>query len=152
MSHHHATIAWSRGATDFGYEAYDRGHTVTFGSGQALRGSAAQEFRGDPSLANPEEAYVAALSACHMLTFLAIASRKRLVVDAYDDDASGVLEKDAGGKLSVTRVTLRPRVRFAPGTIVDADTFARIHHLSHEECFIARSVKTEIAVEAEIVA
>jgi len=91
---------------------------------------------------------VAALSSCHMLTFLAICARKRITVESYEDDAVGLLEKD-GGKLWMTRVTLKPRVRFAPGTEVDAATLADAHHKSHEECFIANSVKTDVTVEPQ---
>lgn len=93
---------------------------------------------------NPEEALVGALSACHMLTFLAIAARSRLTVESYEDDAVGVLEKNESGKLAVTRVTLRPRVVFAEP--VDAERLARLHHTAHENCFIAQSVKTVVTI------
>ncbi len=84
-----------------------------------------------------------------MLTFLAICARKRLTVESYDDDAEGFLEKGANGKLWMTRVNLTARVRFAPGAAVDAAKLADIHHKSHEECFIANSVKTDVAVEPQ---
>jgi len=84
-----------------------------------------------------------------MLTFLAVCARKRLAVDAYDDEAVGTLEKGPNGKLWMGHVTLRPRVRFAPGVSVDKATLDEIHHRAHEECFIALSVKTEVAVEPE---
>jgi organic hydroperoxide reductase OsmC/OhrA len=103
-------------------------------------------FKGDADRVDPEEAYVASLSACHMLTFLAICARKRLTVDAYEDDAVGIMEKGANGKLWVSRVTLRPRISFATGTHVSELQLAEIHHLSHEECFIANSVKTDVSV------
>ena len=111
--------------------------------------SSAPAFKGDADRVDPEEAFVASLSACHMLTFLAICARKRLTLDSYEDDAVGVLEKGENGKLWMTRVTLKPRVRFAPGTEVDAAMRAEIHHKSHEECFIANSVKTDVAVEPQ---
>ncbi len=81
-----------------------------------------------------------------MLSFFAICARKRLTVDTYEDDAVGILEKGANGKLWVSRVTLHPRIDFAPGTSVSAAQLAQIHHLSHEECFIANSVKTDVSV------
>ena len=81
-----------------------------------------------------------------MLTFLAICARKRLTVDSYDDDASGALEKSEGGKLWMANVILRPRVTFAPDTHVDRAALDEIHHKSHEDCFIANSVKTNVAV------
>ena len=144
MSEHRASVAWERTTEDFSYEAYSRNHTWTFENGLEVAASAAPGFRGDPSRVDPEAAFVAALSSCHMLTFLAIAARKRLVVDDYHH-AVGYLEKDEGGKLAITRVILRPQVTFreppAPAVV------ERMHHTSHEECFLARSVKTEVRVE-----
>ena len=147
MSEHHAAVRWTRTSADFTYDSYNRAHEVTFKSG-AIRypGSANAAFKGDADRVDPEEAFVASLSACHMLTFLAICARKRLTVDTYEDDAVGVMEKGANGKLWVSRVTLHPRVGFAPGTSVNAAQLAEIHHLSHEECFIANSVKTDVSV------
>lgn len=148
MSEHHASVRWARASRDFAYENYNRAHEMRFKSGEiALAASSAPAFRGDADRVDPEEAYVASLSSCHMLTFLAICARKRLTVDSYEDDAVGFLETGENGKLWVSRVTLKPRVRFATGMNVDAQVLAKIHHQSHEECFIANSVKTEIAVE-----
>jgi organic hydroperoxide reductase OsmC/OhrA len=145
MSEHHATVTWQRTGDDFAYETYSRDHIWAFAGGVTVPATAAPAFHGDPARVDPEEAFVAALSSCHMLTFLAIAARKRLVVDSYRDTAVGHLEKDAGGKLSMTRVTLRPAVTFAePPT---PDVLDRLHHRAHEECFIARSVKTEVTIE-----
>lgn len=138
-------MSWSRTTPDFAYETFDRSHTITSGSGVVIPGSAAPEFRGDGARCNPEEAFVGALSACHMLTFLAIASRKRLVVDRYEDPAEGFLEKNAEGRLAVTRVVLRPRVTFAAP--VSADVLADLHTSAHTNCFIAQSVKTDVRVE-----
>jgi organic hydroperoxide reductase OsmC/OhrA len=146
MSEHRAQISWQRGGVDFGYETYSRDHDWRFGAGPSLRASAAPEYRGSAALPNPEEALVAALSSCHMLTFLAIAARKGLTVDAYDDEAVGHLEKNAEGRLAVTRVVLRPRVRFA-GAAPDAATLAALHESAHRGCFIANSVKTDVRVE-----
>lgn len=147
MSEHHAGVRWARSSPDFTYDSYNRAHELRFKDGAlVVVASSAPEFRGDAQRVNPEEAFVASLSSCHMLTFLAICARKRLTVDSYEDDAVGHLEKGADGKLSVTRVTLRPRVRFAAGTVVDAASLADIHHKSHGECFIANSVKTDVAV------
>ena len=147
MSEHHASVRWTRTSSDFTYDSYNRAHEVRFKDGSiALPGSAAPEFKGDAGRVDPEEAFVASLSACHMLTFLAICARKRLTVDSYADDAVGIMEKGSNGKLWVSRVTLRPRVSFAPGTVPDAATLADIHHRAHAECFIANSVKTDVAV------
>ena len=150
MSEHKAAIVWARTSADFTYDTYNRAFEYRFkDGGSALQGSSAPAFKGDADRVDPEEAFVASLSACHMLTFLAICARKRLTVDAYEDDASGVLEKNAGGKLWLSRVTLRPRVRFAGNTPVDSDVLAQLHHQSHIECFIANSVNTEISVEPQ---
>ena len=89
---------------------------------------------------------MAALSSCHMLTFLAIAARKRFVVDAYEDDAVGFLEKNGAGALAVTRVLLRPRIAFA-GDGPAPEVLEKMHHLAHETCFIANSVRTDVRVE-----
>jgi organic hydroperoxide reductase OsmC/OhrA len=147
MSEHHAYVSWGREGADFGYESYPRSHAWRFGTGTTIRASAAAEYRGDPGLPNPEEALVAALSSCHMLTFLAIAARRGIVVDAYEDDARGYLEKNAEGRLAVTRVVLRPRIRFA-GPPPDAAALAALHEQAHKGCFIANSVKTDVRVEA----
>jgi organic hydroperoxide reductase OsmC/OhrA len=147
MSEHHASVVWKRTSADFTYETYNRAHEVRYKSGAiVVPSSSAPEFRGDADRVDPEEAFVASLSACHMLTFLAICARKRITVESYEDDAVGLLEKD-GGKLWIARVTLKPRVRFAAGTTIDATALADIHHKSHEECFIANSVKTDVTVE-----
>lgn len=147
MSLHHASVAWKRTTPDFAYDTYGRDHVVTFAGGARLEASAAPEYRGDQAKPNPEEQLVAALSSCHMLTFLAICARKALVVDAYADEAEGVLEKNAEGRLAVTRVALRPRVTFAADVAVDAEKLAELHAAAHRGCFIASSVKTQVTVE-----
>ncbi len=147
MSEHRVTVFWTRNASDFSYGAYSRDHTWDFGNGVKIEASAAPDFLGTAENVDPEEAYVAALSSCHMLTFLAIAARGRLVVDSYSDSAVGYLEKNAAGKLSVTRVTLRPKVSFAEAPPPSDAELDNLHHLAHEECFIANSVHTSISVE-----
>ena len=112
MSTHEAIIQWKRTTPDFHLDSYSRDHSWRFGSGSSVAATAAPEFRGSPTLVNPEEALVAAVSSCHMLTFLAIAARKGLVVDAYEDRAVGHLTKDDRGRLVVSRVVLSPRVTF----------------------------------------
>lgn len=148
MDEHRAGLRWKRTSSDFTYESYNRAHDVLFKDGAiVLPSSSAPEFRGDPARVDPEEAYVASLCGCHMLTFLAICARKRLVIDSYDDEASGRLEKGSNGKLWMTRVVLRPRVRFADGSEVGETQLMALHHQAHADCFIANSVKTEVSVE-----
>jgi organic hydroperoxide reductase OsmC/OhrA len=150
MSEHHASVHWKRTSADFLYDTYNRAHEISFNKGAiVVPGSAAPAFKGDVDRVDPEEAFVASLSSCHMLTFLALCARKRLVVDSYEDAAVGIMEKGANGKLWVSRVTLRPRISFALGTKVDSAILAEIHHKSHEECFIANSVKTDVSVEPQ---
>ena len=148
MSEHRITLNWKRTTPDFEYKTYSRDHTVKFKNSQAVGMSATPTYLGSPSKVDPEEMLVASLSSCHMLTFLAIAARKKLVVDSYDDDAVGIMAKNAEGRLAITQVTLRPRVIFS-GTQPDEATLEQIHHESHEQCFIASSVKCEMAVEAQ---
>jgi organic hydroperoxide reductase OsmC/OhrA len=150
MSEHRAHITWRRTTPDFVYETYDRGHEWRFDGGVTVPGSASPEFRGHADRVDPEQAYVAALSSCHMLSFLAIAARKRLTLDAYEDDAVGFMAKNDEGRLAVTKVILRPRIVWAPGSQVAPAELDRMHHQSHRECFIANSVKTEVTVEPKI--
>src|SRR3984957_2832881 len=99
MSVHRAAVRWKRTSADFTYDSYNRAHDVMFKEGViVLPASSAPAFKGDADRVDPEEAFVASLSSCHMLTFLAICARKRLVVESYEDDASGTLEKGADGK------------------------------------------------------
>jgi organic hydroperoxide reductase OsmC/OhrA len=97
---------------------------------------------------DPEEAFVVALASCHMLWFLSIAARQGFVVERYHDEASGVLARNAGGKLAVTQVTLRPRLEFAGEKRPSAAQHEAMHHEAHEQCFIANSVMTEVRCEA----
>jgi organic hydroperoxide reductase OsmC/OhrA len=147
MSEHDVTVAWTRTTDDFRFESYVRNHTWRFGTGGTVEASAAAEYRGDPTRVNPEEALVAALSSCHMLTLLAIAARKGYVVDAYEDHAVGRLEKNSAGRLAVTQVTLRPRVAFSGAVRPDAAQLRSLHEQAHAGCFIANSVTTDVRVE-----
>lgn len=147
MSDHHATIRWSRVSDDFTYQSYNRDHEWAFPGGQTLRASAAPGYHGDAALANPEEAFIASLSSCHMLTFLALCAKKKLVVNSYSDMAVGSLGKLDNGRMAVTKVTLRPKIEFA-GEAPDAGTLRDLHDKAHHYCFIANSVTTEVTVEA----
>ena len=96
---------------------------------------------------DPEEAFVAALSSCHMLTFLWLVARAGYLVESYRDEAVGVMEQNEQGRQSITRVTLRPRVRFGGERRPDLAALERLHHQAHEECFIANSVNTVVTTE-----
>lgn len=147
MSEHKATLRWSRGDHSFDYESYPREHDVTFAGGSTVRASSAPEYLGKAEYANPEELLVAALSSCHMLTFLAIAARRGLTVDGYEDEAVGVLAKNEQNRLSLTQVTLRPQITWS-GSAPDDAAIKTMHEASHRGCFIANSVKTAVKIEA----
>lgn len=147
MSEHKVTVVWKRETPDFAYETYNRDHDWNFDAGVTVRASANPAYLGSESCVDPEEAFVASLSSCHMLTFLAMAARKRYVVDGYRDEAAGVLAKDAAGRLAMTRVTLKPEVRFGGENVPGPDVIHQLHIQAHHACFIANSVKTEVVVE-----
>jgi organic hydroperoxide reductase OsmC/OhrA len=149
MSERRATINWKRETPDFAYESYNRDHAWQFDAGITVRASASPAYMGNESCVDPEEAFVASLSSCHMLTFLALAARKRYVVDGYRDQAVGVLSKDTAGHLAMTKVALRPRVVFGGETIPGPEELRRLHDQAHHACFIANSVKTEVVVEPQ---
>lgn len=149
MSEHHAGVRWKRATKDFSYDTFNRSHELIYQDHAiTIPGNAGEQNTGAAKGADPEEQYIAALSACHMVTFLSIAAKKRLTVDAYEDNAVGNLEKDSDGRFWVSRVTLRPSVRFAE-PMPDAQTVTHIHESAHKNCFIANSVKTSVAVEPQ---
>lgn len=148
MAEHNITLEWKRETDSFTYDTYNRDHVWVFEGGARVAASAAPAYRGNPALVNPEEALVAALSSCHMLTFLAVAAKKKFVVDRYSDRAVGFLEKNAQGKLAVTRVILRPTVAFSGPTTPTKEELASLHDQAHHGCFIANSVTTDVTVEA----
>ena len=146
MSEHKATIRWSRDGRDFAYKTYSRDH-VWIANGNEIPASATATYLGNPDRVDPEAALVAALSSCHMLTFLALAANKGFVVESYEDAAVGHVEKNAQGKLAVTRVELRPKIVFGGARQPAATDLDWLHDKAHKECFIANSVTTEIRVE-----
>ena len=151
MSTYTATIRWSRdGAEGFTKGQYSRAHEWAFDGGITVPASGSPHIVpapwSDQAGVDPEEAFVASLSSCHMLFFVDFARRAGFVVDSYVDEAEGVLEKRADGKMAMTRVTLRPRVAWG-GNPPDAAAIADLHHRAHDACFIANSVTTEVTVE-----
>lgn len=146
MSEHNATIVWARNGADFGYKTYPRDHVWRFDGGVEVPASAAPAYLGNPKLVDPEAAFVAALSSCHMLTFLALASNKGFVVDSYEDHAVGHLAKNPGGKMAVTRVDLKPAIAFSGAKLPAQADLDWLHDKAHKECFIANSVTTEVHV------
>ena len=147
MSEHKVTLHWERGAAEFVYQKYPRDHTWSFDGGHTMTASAAPAFLGNPANVDPEEAFVASLSSCHMLTFLAIACKQKFVLDEYTDDAVGHMEKNTEGRLAITRVTLRQRLKFSGDKQPTPQEIEEMNHGAHEQCFIANSVKTDVRVE-----
>ncbi|MFA0002627.1 peroxiredoxin [Vibrio splendidus] len=152
MSEYGAVIRWQKAQDEaFSDNQYSRGHTWEFDGGITVPASSSPHVVPLPfsveANVDPEEAFIAALSSCHMLTFLGIAAKQKYVIDSYVDDAVGVLEEDESGRSSVTKVTLRPDIVFSGIKIPTAKQLEKLHHLAHKNCFIANSVKTEIVVE-----
>jgi organic hydroperoxide reductase OsmC/OhrA len=151
MSEYQATVEWNRGDARFTDKRYSRGHLWRFDGGVEVPASASPHVVPLPmsvaAAVDPEEALVAALSSCHMLFFLSLAAARGLVVDSYRDEAVGTMAKDAGGKLAMSKVVLRPDVRYGGGQRPSRDEEDALHHQAHEECFIARSVRTEVTCE-----
>jgi organic hydroperoxide reductase OsmC/OhrA len=149
MADHRATVEWrSDGAFRDGH--YSRAHSWRFDGGAVVPASASPHVvappMSDPAGVDPEEALVASTSSCHMLWFLHLARDAGLDVAAYRDEASGTMGKDERGRMAVTRIVLRPRIEFA-GDPPDQATLDRLHHEAHEQCFIANSLRSEIALE-----
>lgn len=151
MSQHTAVIRWQRTGPDFVKGKYSREHTWTFDGGLTVPASPAPVNVpvpwSNPASVDPEEAYVASISSCHMLVFLWLASREGFQADSYVDNSVGVMTKNERGALWVSKVTLRPLITWSGEKMPTASDVERLHHQAHEECFIANSVKTEIVVE-----
>lgn len=152
MSDYTATVKWQRGEQEpFNDNQYSRGHTWEFDGGVVVPASSSPHVVPLPfSVAenvDPEEAYIAAISSCHMLTFLGIAAKQRYVIDQYIDHAVGYMEEDSQGRSSMTQVILRPNIIFVGDKQPTFEQLQKLHHLAHQHCFIANSVKTEITTE-----
>jgi organic hydroperoxide reductase OsmC/OhrA len=153
MSHeYHAAIRWTRGDAAFLDHRYSRGHVWRFDSGLEVPASSSPLSVRLPysveAAVDPEEAFVAALASCHMLFFLDFASRRGFLVDRYEDAPVGVMTENSDGKLFVSKVTLNPSVAFGSGARPSEQDVAALHHQSHEECYIANSVKAQVVIGA----
>jgi len=151
MAEHHATITWQGAATaeDFRRGKYSREHTWAFDGGVTVPASSSPSVVPAPwsnaAHVDPEEAFVASVSSCHMLTFLYLAAKQGLVLTSYRDAAVGVMTKNAAGVPWISTITLHPELAFA-GKQPTAEELAALHHHAHEQCFIAASIKTEVTV------
>jgi len=154
MAQHSTTIFWQRDNVSFTDHRYSRRHTWHFDGGAVVTGSSSPHLvpmpYSDPAGVDPEEAFVASLSSCHMLWFLDFAARAGWVVDSYRDEAVGTLARNEEGHQAMTRVVLRPAVQFALERSPTPDELHDLHHRAHASCFIANSVKTEVLCEPHI--
>jgi organic hydroperoxide reductase OsmC/OhrA len=146
-----ATVVWRREGAAFTDNRYSRAHRWQFDGGVEVAASSSPHVVPRPmsvaEAVDPEEAFVASLSSCHMLTFLYLAARRGFLVEEYRDEATGELAKDGAGRMSMTHVTLRPAIVFGGERRPTREDIEALHHQSHEECFIANSVKTELRCE-----
>jgi organic hydroperoxide reductase OsmC/OhrA len=148
-----ARIHWKRDGATFTDNRFSRAHTWYFDGGLEVPASASPHVVRVPmsveAAVDPEEAFVASLSSCHMLWFLSLAARAGLRVDEYTDEASGLMGRNAAGRTAMLRVTLQPRVSFGDARRPSHEEFLELHHKAHAECFIANSVTTEVSTEPE---
>lgn len=152
MAEHHATITWHGEATaeDFRRGRYSREHTWAFDGGLTVPASPSPSVVpvpwSNPAHVDPEEAFVASVSSCHMLTFLYLAAKQGFVLTSYRDAAVGVLTKGATGVPWISTITLHPELAFAGDKQPSAEELAALHHHAHEQCFISNSIKTDVVI------
>lgn len=152
MSDYFATIKWQRKPEEvYTDRKYSRAHQWQFDGGAVVPASPSPHVVPAPMSnstgVDPEEAFVASLSSCHMLFFLELAAIKKFVIDEYVDEAVGVMGKNSEGKIAMLSVTLRPKAIFSGANLPTAEQVEQLHHQAHEQCFIANSVKTEVKIE-----
>ncbi len=156
MATYTAELLWQREGQDFLSNRYSRRHLIRFDGGVEMPGSSSPHVVplpwSDASAVDPEEAFVAALSSCHMLWFLSIAAKRGFCVDRYEDAAEGVMARNAARRMAMTEVTLRPAVVFSGERLPSREDIDAMHHEAHDECFIANSVKTEVRCEPRVAA
>ncbi len=147
---HLVQVRWSRAGAAFLDNRYSRAHTWQFDGGLTVPASSSPSVVPLPfsnaEAVDPEEAFVASVSSCHMLWFLSLAAKKGFVIDSYVDNAVGEMAKNGDGKLAVTRVTLRPKIEFTGESVPSPADIRALHHAAHEECFIASSIRSEIVI------
>jgi organic hydroperoxide reductase OsmC/OhrA len=152
MSNYTAEVAWERDGAVFADNRYSRAHRWRFDGGVEVPASASPHVVPLPfsveAAVDPEEAFVASLASCHMLWFLSIAAKAGFVVESYRDAATGVMARNADGRMAMTEVTLRPHIRFTGEKRPSTTQHEALHHEAHEQCYIASSVKTDVRCEA----
>ena len=154
MQRFEAQINWQRGDAAFSDNRYSRAHQWLFDGGLRVPASSSPLSvplpMSDPAALDPEEALVAALSSCHMLFFLSFAAQRGFIVDAYRDDAVGIMDRNAAGKKALTLITLRPAIAFGGDKQPSRADIDAIHHDAHEQCYIANSIRADVVIEGVI--
>ena len=146
-----ATIDWKKLPNEaFTDGKYHRTHTWTFDGGISVQASSSPDIvpvpYSDPTLIDPEEAFLASIASCHMLFFLSIAGKQKLIIESYEDHPEAIMEKNEEGKMAITSVVLKPRVKFSGSNQPDQTTVKALHQRAHEKCFIANSIKSTITL------
>ena len=150
MSEHKATLSWKRTSADFLNRKYSRDHTWSFDGGVTVPASSSPLVvcppYSNPANVDPEEAFVAAVSSCHMLTFLYVAAKQGFQVDTYEDEAVGAMTKNEKGVPWISLVTLNPKIVYSGSKLPTPADEGHLHHLAHEQCYIANSIKAEVKI------
>ena len=146
-----ASIFWKKKETEsFTDNKYSRGHTWVFDGGVELPASASPQVvplpMSDESAVDPEEAFVAAISSCHMLFFLSIAASSNYIIETYDDQAEGIMSKNEHGQMVMGDIILKPKIVFSGTTIPTAEQIAELHNSAHHKCYLANSIKSTIKI------
>lgn len=147
MSEYVAKLSWSLGEGELAYGKYNPNHQITFAGGLSAIMTSAPDYGGDARFVNPEEAIAAALSSCHMMTFLALAAKARWKIEKYRDRAVAVLGKTEDGRMKVGEIVLHPVTEFAPGHEIDPDKLEEMHERAHRYCFVANAISCDMRVE-----
>ncbi|ARB93325.1 OsmC family protein [Legionella longbeachae] len=147
MANHSVSIHWQRIGQDFNYETYDRTYTIKFSGGTNIQASNPKDYFGKSELPNPEELLMSALSGCYMQTFLAVACKNGYIIDNYFDDAIGITNKNELGKISVTEITLHPKIKFGGSKLPDDDAITKMREKAHANCFISNSINSQVNIE-----
>lgn len=152
MSEHKATIRWQRTSPEFLKGRYSREHTWTFDGGLTVPASPSPSVVpspwSNPAHVDPEEAFVASVSSCHMLTFLFLAAKQGFQLDSYEDEAVGMMTKSVKDVPWISHIRLNPKIGFSGEKVPTQQDEEQLHHQAHEQCFIANSIKTEVAVQS----
>ncbi len=149
MSEYSVKLSWELEGNSFKYKEYCRDHTLDFGNNNIIHASASPDYFGNASYIDPEQSFIASLTSCHMLTFLAIASKKRFTISQYIDTATGLLEENDEHKMVIKQINLSPHVTFSSSHIPSQEQYMSMHEKAHNYCFIANTIKQCVRVKID---